>query len=249
MAATPEGAALTESNRRRQLALRAALTSDLVTLWRSFDIGDVDGSWQSLAPAVTTLTTSARRDSAVLAASYFSDFRQAEGATGTFRPRPVWGVNPDAVATSLRVTGPVAFKRAISAGITPQQASSQALVSTTGAVSRIALDGGRNTIDGNVRRDSTALGWARVTDGAPCAFCAMLASRGAVYRSEFTAMYRGDGGKYHDHCGCSAEPIYRKGAALPGRASEFSDLWAESTRGLSGNEARIAFRRAYEGRA
>lgn len=59
---------------------------------------------------------------------------------------------------------------------------------------------------GREKVQRTAPLWRRVTDGKPCGFCAMLASRGPVYRSEATA--RGAGGRYHDHCGCTVEPHY-----------------------------------------
>ena len=47
--------------------------------------------------------------------------------------------------------------------------------------------------------------WRRVTDGQPCGFCAMLASRGPVYRSAEKAGYGGN--RYHERCGCTAEPF------------------------------------------
>ena len=47
--------------------------------------------------------------------------------------------------------------------------------------------------------------WRRVTDGQPCGFCAMVASRGPVYGS---AQAAGDGNQYHDHCGCTVEPFH-----------------------------------------
>jgi hypothetical protein len=43
----------------------------------------------------------------------------------------------------------------------------------------------------------------RVLGGAGCDFCQMLAGRGEVYSAE-TADFEA-----HDHCGCTAEPIYR----------------------------------------
>jgi len=47
-------------------------------------------------------------------------------------------------------------------------------------------------------------GWARVPSGATtCAFCLMLASRGAVYGSEQLASLGVKGKKYHGHCDCT----------------------------------------------
>ncbi len=60
------------------------------------------------------------------------------------------------------------------------------------------LAGGREVV-----QQSAPL-WRRVTDGAPCGWCAMLASRGPVYGSAAKA---GQGRRYHGHCGCTAEPF------------------------------------------
>lgn len=44
------------------------------------------------------------------------------------------------------------------------------------------------------------LGWARVLVGEDnCAFCAMLASRGPVYKREIVVKSK-DGRRYHRHC-------------------------------------------------
>lgn len=52
--------------------------------------------------------------------------------------------------------------------------------------------------------DANNLRWARQLTGREnCAFCAMLASRGAVYTKE-TVLSSGDGRRYHDHCDCTA---------------------------------------------
>lgn len=56
-------------------------------------------------------------------------------------------------------------------------------------------------------------GWARVPTGAEtCAFCRMLASRGAVYRSRETA---GGGKRYHGRCDCTPTLVGRDGSGMP----------------------------------
>ena len=143
--------------------------------------------------------------------------------------------------TSLFVTGPVTIKRASGNGATPEQAADKALEAALGAVIRIVQQGSRDTIVETVKRDREALGFARVTDGNPCYFCAMLASRGAVYKSRSTADFQP-----HDRCGCQPEPVYSDSDyKIPGRSAEFAALWEESTRGYSGKAAINAFRRAY----
>jgi hypothetical protein len=61
------------------------------------------------------------------------------------------------------------------------------------------------TIKYNAGIDSRHVGWARVPTGSEtCSFCIMLASRGAVYKSEKTA---GGHGHYHSHCDCRIVPV------------------------------------------
>lgn len=53
------------------------------------------------------------------------------------------------------------------------------------------------------------VGWARRLTGAEnCGFCVMLASRGAVYKSEHSAKYRSDMRRFHDGCDCEVVPVY-----------------------------------------
>lgn len=99
------------------------------------------------------------------------------------------------------------------------------------------------------------IGWARVLSGAEnCGFCAMLASRGPVYRSAETAQHRGANqheDKFHDHCDCAVVLVH-KGRDWEGREQyeTLEDLWGEVAYGgpehYSGNAARRAFRRAIE---
>lgn len=71
-------------------------------------------------------------------------------------------------------------------------------------VSDGVANAGRSTTIGNVRADPASAGWRRVTGGHGCDFCRMLASRGAVYRKEITAVFAA-----HDNCDCTAEAYFR----------------------------------------
>ena len=75
------------------------------------------------------------------------------------------------------------------------------------------------------RRPGVVLGWARVLSGETnCAFCAMLASRGAVYRSSVTAGFRP-----HLNCDCHVELVV-KGQRWLGdsEAAALQDLWEDA---------------------
>lgn len=96
---------------------------------------------------------------------------------------------------------------------------------------------------------SRPVAWARALTGAEnCAFCVMLASRGAVYKSKGTASRREfDNRKYHDNCDCVAVPVYTS-AAWPGKddADELYRLWLTSTKGYRQLDAINALRRELE---
>lgn len=150
--------------------------------------------------------------------------------------------NDRATQVSLIVTGPVGQKSKRARGKTTQQARDESFVEASGAASRQVLTGGRQSLLTLIQDNMPEPRWARVTDGNPCFFCAMLASRGAVYLTESSASFDA-----HDGCACTAEPVYYSNSPLPGRGAEFQRLWNEHIRGrYSGAEARRQWRRLYE---
>lgn len=97
----------------------------------------------------------------------------------------------------------------------------KALDRMEGTLQRAVFDGARDTITINVER--TGSRWIRHARADACAFCRMLAQRGAVFRSAGSATNVGDGGrirgtrtpgdKFHDHCHCVSVEI-REGQDL-----------------------------------
>lgn len=76
-----------------------------------------------------------------------------------------------------------------------------------------ALQEGRNTIMYNAQRDPARPRFARIPVGKTCAWCLMLASRGAVYRSAESA---GAAGQYHGGaCDCQPVASWDHGKDLP----------------------------------
>lgn len=123
-----------------------------------------------------------------------------------------------------------------------------------GAADREALRGGRSLIEGASQRDRRAVGWARVTDGDPCAFCSMLASRGAVYSSRAAAGLSGyydnmpivsrmELTKYHNNCHCQTVPVYRRDDFMHPDSVQLRKEWDRVTAGLRGEDAVRAYRR------
>ncbi|QSM01065.1 MuF-like minor capsid protein [Mycobacterium phage Nanosmite] len=139
------------------------------------------------------------------------------------------------VATSLIVNGNYKVKQQMP-GLEDELMRS-GLSNSTGAAMRQAMNGGRNVTGKVVKFDRRVVGYARVTDGNPCWYCALLASRGAVFaKDSFNkgGRRRWDGvltksdkdfkppkdgpelppgysnvAKVHDYCRCQLRPVYR----------------------------------------
>lgn len=222
MARTEEGGLLTVRHRQGQIALRAQLLRDFQSIWPIWR-GD-ESSFRLLVSATIPLVGLRREASSALGSAYYEMFRRTEGVGGASTPRPADPVPDDVLTTSLYVTGFNSVLKSIEAGFSPQAAQQNAFVKVTGAITRHTLNGSRESILRSTAADQQARGWARVTGGNPCAFCAVLASRGAAY-AEDTVDFRA-----HDHCTCEAEPLYAD-SALPPDSQRFKDLYNEVASG------------------
>lgn len=116
-----------------------------------------------------------------------------------------------------------------------------AQVNSTGAAIRQGLKGARNVTANVVKFDRKALGYARFTDANPCHFCALLASRGAVYSKEsfaesdagFTANKRAAEvpadyvriSKVHNNCRCTLRPVYSRSQEFDADAKFYRQQW------------------------
>lgn len=237
MAATLAGRRLTEQHRRAQVRLAALTTAQMRELSRLLDPEALTDTTPGWLDAAVRLVVSQHTVSAALARRYFQAFRAVEAGQPMPGSLPQPGIDTEAVRTSLMVTGPTRIERARRRGLPVEQAARRALATAASSATRHVLSGGRDVITQAVAQDRRAIGWARVTSGNPCHFCALLSGRGAGSSAAFEA---------HDGCNCSSEPIYRRDAPLPGRAAEFADLYARVAQGEP--DPLNAFRRAYEGR-
>lgn len=242
MASTTEAGRLTEAHRLAQARLGAETVEQLLEVWPLLDPADIDTTTARWLRIAIRVVTAQRRRSALLAANYLSTFRAIElGVTATpIAPVIADTIITEQVATSLTVTGPYQLKKSMGLKIPEPTAVSRAQASSARAGMRHSLNGGRDTIIDTVTADKRALGWARTTSGKPCAFCAMLASRGPVYKTKAGARFRA-----HDDCHCGVEPVYHTNAEWPAGGRRYHEIWQESTRSLEpGDTALNAFRRA-----
>lgn len=235
--------------RRRQTRLQARLVQQLVQALRDLlNPQRVDASWPALRAVLEPVVQQARAESAALAAETYMEARREAGVLDAgFVPDPAPVLDLSRLRSSLDVSGPVSFKKAIAAGKTEAQAVDVAAVRLAGSGSYLAQEGGRKVMETTIARDERATGWSRVTDDDPCAWCAMLASRGPVYKTARTAGDpRAGGQRYHDLCACQAWPAFTLDEEFVGIARQLYEDWLRETRGTGGKDAVNAFRRWWE---
>lgn len=228
-------------------SLRARVLREVLERWPTLDLDDIDGTaarWFD----VTGPVVAAGRDEAVEAAvAYIGTFSAAETGLKVDGVRPL---PPDTRLLQARLlgAGPWTFKQKIGQGKTLSQAQAETIARLSGEVSRTVIEGSRETVTQTATQ--RGYGWQRITDGDPCAFCALLASRGAVYRSQSSGGFQA-----HRNCACTAEMVMRESGFRTDESQKWSDLYDRSigeareagdlARGTS-NDLLNAFRRAYE---
>lgn len=120
-----------------------------------------------------------------------------------------------------------------------------------GITQSLVMEAGRDQLWTAIESDPEAAGWARVTRPGACAFCRMLATRGAVYKTErsasFQAHMRDENGG--GDCRCGVEPLFAKTYEPPAHVRADQALWKRVTKGVSGPDKLNEFRRAIEGRS
>lgn len=209
------------------------MSRQLAQVLPAADTSDQFGFAQ-LAAYLWQLVHTFGRASGTLAVQQYAAARAEAGITSRFTPTPAGTAPLEQVTRTLGWATTAPTKNSLP--VTKEVTDRRLLV----AAERMVLDVGRQTIIDNTNRDRKAHSWARVTEPAPCAFCALLATRGAVYRSEQSADF-----KSHDHCRCHAEPIFTA-YEPPARVREWQALYAQATAGTRGAASLTAFRKAFD---
>lgn len=265
--ATPAAETLTAAYTRAQTAtaLKAAVAARL--LWTS-----------RVKPASLATTTAAyveellpillrfRAESEERAKPYYGALRRldAPGAP-PFELPEIAQLDEEYLRRSLNAVGPAALfdwrDRQVALGNPVTDAMVREKINAmseivAGSALRHTANGGRAAIDQTRKADPVALGYYRQTKDDPCYFCAMLASRGVVYKEdsfdESDARFEGDGrAKVHDHCVCFNRPVYMRNIELPDSTKKAETAWSELTgRDRKGDPIppALEFRRRWEGR-
>ena len=209
----------------------------------------IPGRLQATVPdwidAVRALVGEYGTASASLAADYYDAQRVAARVTGSFTvplldPPPdaqvdnglrwatkdLWPRDPEDPATTEAQKAPLETRLA------------QAEKKAEAVAQKLVTDQGRGTVQNAVQRDRQAVAWARSAALGACAFCQMLAIRGAVYKRD-TVDFRS-----HDGCHCMAVPVWKgQRFELSDKAKEWERLYREYAAPYSGDQLR-RFRRA-----
>lgn len=217
-----DGFQVADTHRIQQVKLTADVQRLLAEVYRrTIDPSRLDQTFPVYLAAASRVLGQGRAASDVLARRYYMRAASGAGFEPVALDAPPVPMNREAVETSLRVTGPVLVKQQIAKGVPLVLATQLGLAATIAAGKRIMLDGGREMLIQASRRDPNVKAWARVSDGGPCAFCAMLISRGPVYGEEFVSF------RSHDRCGCGVRLVF-KGEADGGwseDATRLNRLW------------------------
>ncbi len=237
-------ASLAEQFRMQQAYAATQAILDILGIWGLLKLGDIRQSWPAIRTALAALIRDRFATAAADGNAYYLQARDAAGVLGDLPEMFLPPMPEDAlIQATLDSTGPYTLLAKIKAAEPAEQAAQAAGVRLSGAASRLILNGARQAILASVDADSRAVGWMRVTASDPCAFCAMLASRGVRYKSEASASFEA-----HSHCRCEAAPCYSKEDAKALRDSGLAQEWQQATEGYSGKDALKAWRRYWDGK-
>jgi hypothetical protein len=202
VAAAADAALLTETHRLAQARIGAVTVEQLLAAWPLLDLADLDATTARWLQVVVPLVEARHGESARLAAGYYATIRALTLRVTGFATPTSGTFDRTQALTSLTIMGPARVKSAMSRGVQLARAGELGAAGTGRAAMRLALNGGRDTILAATKSDRAATGWARVTSGAPCAFCASLVGMtGGESSVSFQA---------HDGCACSAEPVFAR---------------------------------------
>ena len=226
---------------RRHYAAQAALVAALSGALSRVRLSPLSGRYgQVLAALVQDFSYG----SISVAADYFTEARDVAGVAKPFSPTLTEPWSLGSVEAYIH-TSLDEYAKELDGALTEAAAKVQA----EGVAKTLTLDAGRHQLLTSAAADPVRPRWARVARPDACSFCLMLATRGAVYRTESTAEFRahmpfnGRGGVCH----CSIEMVFdARDYEPPDYIAEKKSLWAETSIPGDPKESRRAFRRAVD---
>lgn len=260
---TVAGSQITEAHRLAQASIARRIAATVLDSFGLIDLADLDATFPSWLRVVAPIIRSGHQESARLGGRYYARLREVEAGPGSFDTPIVAELAQGRLTASMSAVVRARAKTATAGGRALDETERTTSQSAARAAHRLTLEGGRDTVTRSISADRRAVGYARVTSGSPCAFCALLASAGARYKSgaSFAASdagfaapasrpipMRSSMAKVHDGCSCQLRPIFDEQFDLPEVSVRYRELWDEVSTGTSSQEALLRFRRRVEGR-
>lgn len=275
------------NNRRRHEDIARWLESRWRADWRSLDFADLRGSTEIWLEQAYPDVERAWGRVQLETAGFLDDFLFARAMQSgdpvpdliqAWVDRPLFTdgaflapqIDRGRVTAALVSSGPGAVFSSLPAP--ESKAMGDGFTSSLGIAVAEAMNGGSELFRAVAKRKpSLVKGWQRITDGDPCAFCALLASRGPVYQDlsriadthvkwqAYSKLESADNGaRVHSNCKCTLIPVYKNGGEeLAGWSKVADDIWFGRVPGygktkdgktiadLVGVEARRFFAREY----
>lgn len=192
--------------------VRRLLTRNTDALWRQLPKGDATQTTAALLDVFAEFIAAHGELAALAAADFYDEVRDASDYLAELAPP----APPDQVNPSARWA------------VTPIFSESPDEVAALGRIQsvadRLVVNQGHDTVFRSGSRDPRDPLYARVPVGKTCAWCRLLASRGAVYRSQATAMRSS-----HDKCDCKLTPVFG-GDSLPYDPEPYRDEYLAARR-------------------
>lgn len=229
MATSSDAGRAADAQRRAQRGLSRLLTRDMRGLRRLIIPSRLEASVPEWVEAVRSLVEQYGSASASLAADYYEAERVAARVTERFTVPLVGPPSDEQVENSLRWATKDVWERDPDDPVTTEAQRrpldvrlEQAEKKAEAVAQKLVADQGRGTVQEAVRQDRQATAWARSAALGACAFCKLLASRGAVYKQD-TAKFRS-----HDGCHCGVVPVFKgQRFELSDHASEWARIYRE----------------------
>lgn len=225
-----------ESHRRSIADLSTLAERDLRVFIGSLG---VDGPRKIAAAAreyLPELSATYTLAASTLAADWYEDVRESAAIVTAYTATTLEPPETDALQGAIGYALVPLFSETVETGTATERLANLASGLVTAA--------DRQTVESNAARDRSRPRFARHASANACAFCAMLATRGAEYRSEESALRvtlsrprnkRKIGEKYHDDCHCTVVPVWDSaGYEEAPYVSDWRDAYDTATKKLGG---------------
>lgn len=204
MAAT--AVAMARSHQADQVRQAAAVQAALSAIWDdTLDPHDIVGSFATFREKAAPLIGTGRVLAERKATDYYRTLLAYKGLDASDladlakAPYPVAAIKASLSGATGKHINKAFFLN--QKGLPNSAVLAQAKADMLGSAKRQVINASRAHLVALSRAHNKIKGWARVSDGNPCGFCAMLVGRGPVY-AEDTASFDS-----HDRCGCSVRLV------------------------------------------